>query len=116
MGIFPQWYLESKNDKMSYHFMPKTLYESFAWLVYGLKGVAMQIPEGCSMVQCRGGTDDVEQEFGRNRQMNSNPTLADMRGQIARGTGVRASDFAKQTKIIHLATNEYLSKSSCMQK
>ena len=50
------------------------------------------------MVQCRGGTDDIEQEFGRNRQINSNPTLADIRGQIARGTGVRVSDFARQIK------------------
>ena len=78
--------------------MPKTLYESFAWLVYGLTGVAMQITEGCSMVQYQCGTDDVEQKFGRNRQINSNTTLGDMRGQIARGTGVRASDFARHTK------------------
>ena len=99
LAIFAQWYQESKNDKKPYNFRLKTLYESFAWLVYGLKGVAGQIPDGCSMVvQCQGGTDDVEQEFGRNRQMNSNPKLADIRGQIARGTGVRAGDFTRQTK------------------
>ena len=49
-------------------------------MVYGIKGVAVQIPADCAMVQCRGGTDDVENEFARNRQMNSNPTMADMRG------------------------------------
>ena len=51
----------------------------------------MQLPDDCEMVQCQGGTDDVENNFARNRQMNSNPTMADMRGQIARGTGVRSS-------------------------
>ena len=30
--------------------------------------------------------------------MNFNPTMADMRGQIARGTGVRSSDYAKHAK------------------
>ena len=30
--------------------------------------------------------------------MNSNPTISDMRGQIAQGTGVRGSDFARHTK------------------
>ena len=63
-----------------------------------MKGVAMQIPETCEMVQCRGGTNDVEHEFARNQQMNSNPTIAEMRGQIARGAGVRSSDFARHTK------------------
>ena len=96
--LFQEWHNETKKAKEPFKFMPKTLFDSFAHLVYGMKGVASQIPSGCSMVQCRGGTDDVEQEFSRNRQLNSNPTLGDMRGQIARGTGVRASDFAKNTK------------------
>ena len=39
LTIFAQWYQESKNDKNPYNFMPRTLYESFAWLVYGLNGV-----------------------------------------------------------------------------
>ena len=98
MALFTEWYTESKVSKNPYHFIPKTLYESFAYLVYGIKGVAMQIPNDCKMIQCRGGTDDVEHEFARNRQMNSNPTIGDMRGQIARGTGVRSSDFARHTK------------------
>ena len=90
--LFQEWHNETKKAKEPFKFMPKTLFDSFAHLVYGMKGVASQIPSGCSMVQCRGGTDDVEQEF------SPNPTLGDMRGQIARGTGVRASDFAKNTK------------------
>ena len=60
--------------------------------------MASQIPENGNMVQCRGGTDDVEYEFSRNREMNSNPTLGDMRGQVARGTCMRSSDFARHTK------------------
>ena len=98
LSLFSEWYSEIKISKNVYQFIPKTLYESFAWLVYGIKGVSLQIPNGCRMVQCRGGTDDVEHEFARNRQKNSNPTMADMRGQIARGTGVRSSDFARHTK------------------
>ena len=96
--LFQEWNEETKKSKEPFKFMPKTLFLSFIQLVYGMKGVASQIPPGCYMVQCRGGTDDVEQEFSRNRQLNSNPTLGDMRGQIARGTGVRASDFARYTK------------------
>lgn len=80
LGLFTEWYNESKISKKPFESIPKTLYESFAWMVYGIKGVAVQIPADCAMVQCRGGTDDVENEFARNRQMNSNPTMADMRG------------------------------------
>ena len=59
----------------------------------------MQLADDCTMVQCQGGTDDVENEFARNRQINSNPTMVDiMCWQIARGTGVRSSDFARHTK------------------
>ena len=39
------------------------------------------------MVQCQGGTDNVEDEFAHNRQMNSNPTMVDMCGKIARRVG-----------------------------
>ena len=98
LELFTVWRTESKIKKDHTLFMPHTLYESFCWIVYGLKGVASQIPDGAYMIQCRGGTDDVEQEFARLRQANSNSTLADTRGMIARGTGVRASDFAKNAK------------------
>ena len=95
LGIYPSLF---EGDMIRFRVTFGHSVERFIQLVYGMKGVASQIPPGCYMVQCRGGTDDVEQEFSRNRQLNSNPTLGDMRGQIARGTGVRASDFARYTK------------------
>ena len=98
LALLSEWNLESKASKNPNHFIPTTLFESFAWIVYGIKGVASQIPECGKIVQCRGGTGDVEHEFARNRQMNSNPISGDMRGQVARGIGVRSSDFARHTK------------------
>ena len=50
--VFTEWYEESKAEKKPYNFMPKILYGSFAWLVYRLECVSMQIADGCSMVQC----------------------------------------------------------------
>ena len=88
---------KARHLKKPFEFMPKSLYDSFAWSVYGMKGVATQIPEECEMVQCRGGIDDVEHEFARNREMNSNPTIAEMRDQITQGAGVRSSDSARHT-------------------
>ena len=97
--IFTSWKKESeKNKKKKTDFMPSTLYDSFCWIVYGIMGVASQIPDGAEMMQCRGGTDDVEQEFARNRAKNCNPTIADVRGTIATGSGVRGSDFTKNLK------------------
>ena len=78
--------------------MPKTLFESFAWLVYGIKGVAMQIPAECSMNQRHGGTDDVEHEFATTRHKNPNPTLAETRGTLAKQTGHCAANFTKKVK------------------
>ena len=74
------------------------MYESFCWLVIGIRGVASQIPEGHEMVQCRGGTDDLENEFARQRQSNSNPTIMDSRGMMAQAAGYCASDFTKNIK------------------
>ena len=98
LELFTEWMDESKKAKNPHAFMPKTLYESFAWLVYGVKGVASQIPKGAMMIQSRGGTDDVEQEFARIRQANSNPTIAAARGIASRGNGFRGSSFAKNVK------------------
>lgn len=70
----------------------------------------MQLPTDYAMVQCRGGTDDTENKLARNRQINSNPTCANMRGKISRGIRVRSSDFARHTKIIMLAIRDYSTK------
>lgn len=97
--LFSKWEKETKNLKTyKTDFMPSTLYKSFAWLVYGIKGVASQIPDGCQMMQRRGGTDEVEQEFSRIRAGNSNSTMADTRGIIASGSSVRGNYFAKAAK------------------
>lgn len=97
--LFAKWERETKELKTyKTDFMPSTLYKSFAWLVYGIKGVASLIPDGCAMMQRRGGTDEVEQEFARIRSGNPNSTMADTRGIIASGSSVRGNYFAKAAK------------------
>lgn len=99
LKFFSDWDNESRNEvKDLNNFIPKTLFESFAWLVYGLKGVASQIPKGCAMVQRRGGTDHVEHEFSYIRHKNPNPGIADARGMIGQQTGFRSTNFAKNVK------------------
>ena len=92
------WKSESTFNKKQNEFMPLTLFESFSWLVYGLKGVASQIPDGCAMIQRAGGTDDLEHEFANFRQKNSNSTIADTRGMMGQQTGFRATNFARNLK------------------
>ena len=75
-----------------------TLFESFIWMVHGIKGVAQQIPDGCAMMQRAGGTDDLEHEFANFRQKNQNPTMADTRGMMGQQTGFRATNFARNLK------------------
>lgn len=97
--LFAKWETETREMKtFKTEFMPSTLYKSFAWLVYGIKGVASQIPDGGRMMQRRGGTDEVEQEFARIRAGNANSTMADTRGIIASGSSVRGNYFAKAAK------------------
>ena len=98
LAIFADWKAKSKAKGNANLFMPITLYESFAWLVYGIMGVASQIPEGCSMNQREGGTDDLEHEFATNRHKNPNSTIADTRGSIGQQSGFRASNFTKNLK------------------
>ena len=96
---FSDWRKETKENKtFKTKFIPNTLYESFCWLVCGIIGVASQIPDGYEMVQRRGGTDDLENEFARQRQSNSNPTIMDSRGMMAQAAGYRATDFTKNIK------------------
>ena len=75
LALLSEWNLESKESNNPNHVIPKTIFESYAWLVYGIKVVAAQIPDGGKIVQCRGSTYDVEHEFARNRQLNYNLTL-----------------------------------------
>ena len=96
---FSDWRAETvRNKTYSTKFVLNTLYESFCWIVCGMKGVASQIPDGHEMVQRRGGTDDLENEFARQRQSNSNPTIMDSRGMMAQAAGFRATDFTKNIK------------------
>ena len=80
-------------------FMSNTLYEYFALLVYGIKGVAMQLPPGCAMNQRNGKTDDLEHEFATTRHKNPNPTLAEARCMLAKQTGHRVAKFHKEYEI-----------------
>ena len=92
------WKSECMLGKKMNEFMPVTLYESFLWIVYGMKGVALQIPEGCAMMQRAGGTNDLEHEFANFRQKNQNSTMADTRGMMGQQTGYRATNFARNLK------------------
>lgn len=85
--VISVWKEECTVNKQPHKFMPLTLYKSFTWLVYGLKGVASQIPNGCAMIQHAGGTDDCKHEFANFRQKNSNSTMADTRGMMGQQTG-----------------------------
>ena len=77
LNILNFWKAECTVGKKLNEFMPLTLFESFAWMIFGIKGVASQIPDGCVMVQRAGGSDDLEHEFANFRQKNANSTMAD---------------------------------------
>ena len=94
LAILKDWKDESKAAKNEDIFIPVTLYESFAWLVYGIMGVASQIPDNCKMNQRHGGTDDNENEFSYLRHANPNPTGDNVRKSTAKASGFRAADFA----------------------
>ncbi|GFH62224.1 hypothetical protein CTEN210_18700 [Chaetoceros tenuissimus] len=96
--FFVEWKDEEFEGKSKYHFIPNTLYESFCYLVFGLKGVAAMIPEGRKMIHNRGGTDIVENEIGRVRQGNSNPGAGDAIGMIATGNNTRMTTFTRNAK------------------
>ena len=99
LKYFSEWRAETKKNKtFKTKFIPNTLYESFCWLVTGIIGVSTQIPDGHEMVQRRGGTDDLENEFARQRQSNSNPTIMDSRGMMAQAAGFCATDFINNIK------------------
>lgn len=72
LDAFTDWKEESQTSGGANVFMPITLYKLFAYLVYGIKGVASQIPDGCAMLQQNGGTDDLENDFATFRQMSAN--------------------------------------------
>ena len=67
-------------------------------MVYGLKGVAQQIPEGCAMMQWAGGTDDLDHKFANFRQKKSNSTIHDVRGIMRQQTGFSSTNFARNLK------------------
>ena len=98
LAIVNYWKAESLVNKKPNKFMPLTLYESLAWMIYGIKGVAKQIPEGCAMIQRVGGTDDLEHEFANFRQKNCNSTMADTRAMMGQQTDFRSINFARNLK------------------
>ena len=98
LGILNFWKAECTVGKKMNEFMSLTLFESFAWMVYGIKGVAQQIPEGCVMIQRAGGSDDLEHEFANFRQKNQNSTMADTRAMMGQQTGFRSTNFARYLK------------------
>ena len=51
-----------------------------------------------SMVQSRGGTDDVEHSFSHQRSKNSNPTIKDCNLTLGRDTGVKSTTFSMRSK------------------
>ena len=66
--------------------------------MYGIKGVASQIPEGHAMNQRYGGTDDNEHEFANYQQRNQNATIAETRGTMAKCSGYQSINFARNLK------------------
>ena len=51
-----------------------------------------------SMVQRRGGTDDVEHAFAHQRNKNSNPTIRDCNQTLGKDTRVKSTTFLLRAK------------------
>ena len=57
------WKAEWRINKKPNEFEPLTLFQSYLWMLYGIKGVAKQISRGCTMIKWAGGKNNLEHKF-----------------------------------------------------
>ena len=54
------WKAEWRINKKPNEFEPLTLFQSYLWMLYGIKGVAKQISNDCTMIKWVGGKNNLE--------------------------------------------------------
>lgn len=71
--------------KERYEFLPQQTYEDLCWVAIGTASIAMlQLPEGESMVQSRGGSDHLEELFCMMKNKNACASAQDSNSILAR--------------------------------
>ena len=99
--LFTEWKEESVAAKNPWIMFSSEIYNDLCWIVYGLKGVSffyLEERKRWSMVQRRGGTDDVEHAFAHQRNKNSNPTIRDCNQTLGRDNGMKSTTFSLRAK------------------
>ena len=99
--LFSDWREQAKAANNPWLFLSSEIYNDLCWIVYGIKGVALyylETKKRWSMVQGRGGADDVEHAFAHQRSKNSNPTISDCNQTLGRDAGLKSTAFSLRSK------------------